>query len=153
MTAMRHHLLLLPVVLLTAASSACATVPAVPAAPAASARPAAPRPAATTTSPKPLQPPRPAATKRKPAKKSTRPASSFGDGIHEVGVDIRPGQYKVTVPETLVCYYARLRSNSGAWSAVIASGWWGTGAKLNITIKKSDAYFQSSLCGTWRRVD
>lgn len=53
------------------------------------------------------------------------PAATMSSGIYQVGVDVRAGQYKTAGPEnedSLGCYWARLKDDSGAFEAIISNG-------------------------------
>ena len=51
------------------------------------------------------------ASKAPSPKKTTEPEpkSTISDGVHEVGVDVKAGQYKTNVPEGEFCYWKRSR--------------------------------------------
>lgn len=88
------------------------------------------------------------AEKPKAEKKSAR----FGDGTYEVGVDIEPGRYKVTVPaDSVMCFYQRLKDDTGDTGSIIAQDVKQPGAKASVTVKKSDGFFETSGCGEWVR--
>lgn len=92
----------------------------------------APTPSPTTT-PEPT--PTPAPTPR---------ADTFGDGTWGVGSDIKAGTYRTLSPG---CYWARLRSLDGSFSAVLAND--NTSGPTVVTILKSDKGFESSRCLEW----
>lgn len=71
---------------------------------------------------------------------------TFGDGDHIVGSDIRPGTYRIRDSASL-CYWERLSGFGGTLGEIIANGS-GSGF-FTVTIKKGDAGFSSSGCGTW----
>lgn len=105
---------------------------------------AEPAPAASTAAEKPAE------------KKAEEPAEekpvTFGDGTYEVGVDIEPGRYKVTVPsDSVMCLYQRLKDDTGDTGTIIAQDVKRPGAKTSVTIKKSDGFFETSGCGEWVR--
>lgn len=103
--------------------------------------PVAPGPLAATT-------PLPLAARPSP----TGPASSFGDGTYQVGVDIRPGTYRTVVPgDSLGCYWARLKNATGGLDAIITNNNVNAGGHITVTIKSSDGAFQTEDCGTWVR--
>lgn len=57
-----------------------------------------------------------ASDETEPVNEDSGPATEFGDGKYEVGVDIEPGQYKTAgPPEGLIelCTYSRHADNSG----------------------------------------
>lgn len=70
-------------------------------------------------------------------------ASSFGDGLYEVGTDIQPGQYRADGGGG--CYWARLNSSD---TFDIADNHFGPGPQ---TVEISGGYFETSGCGTWRK--
>jgi hypothetical protein len=70
-------------------------------------------------------------------------ASSFGDGVWEVGVDIQPGKYKAVGSET--CYWAKLRENDDIIDNHLGSG------PVTVTIDPSVNKFESQGCGTWNK--
>ncbi len=73
---------------------------------------------------------------------------SFGDGIHQVNIDIDPGVYYAE--PSLLCYFARLRGFSGEFDDIIANG---TGeVRTLVSIKATDTGFESVGCGTWQEV-
>jgi len=53
------------------------------------------------------------ASKAPSPKKTTEPEpkNTISDGVHEVGVDVKAGQYKTTVPEGAFCYWERIRGD------------------------------------------
>jgi len=89
------------------------------------------------------------------ANKATMPGSStglsnsFGDGVHEVGIDIRPGTYR-TSNSLNSCYWARLSGFSGELRHIIANDN-PTGPAI-VTIEITDRGFKSERCGTWTRI-
>jgi hypothetical protein len=88
-------------------------------------------------------------TVTEPRKPVTVP-STFGDGTYEVGVDIQPGRYKVTVPaDGRLCLYQRLKDDTGDRGTIIAQDVKQPGAKTSVTIKASDGFFETSGCGKW----
>lgn len=77
--------------------------------------------------------------------------AGLGDGTYEVGVDVEPGRYKTVVPDdSLNCYWARLKDDSGELDAIIANANNDPGARVSVTIKKSDGFFTSKGCGDWK---
>ena len=76
-------------------------------------------------------------------------ADTIGDGIHEVGVDVKAGQYKTSVPEGASCYWERSRDDSG--DSIIANELQDGPARQSVTIKKGE-FFKTEDCGTWKRV-
>jgi hypothetical protein len=73
---------------------------------------------------------------------------SFGDGVYQVGTDIQPGTYR-TREGSSGCYYARLRGFSNQLNDILANA--NTNAPAVVTIKPTDAGFESQLCGTWTK--
>lgn len=80
------------------------------------------------------------------------PAASFGDGTHQVGVDIAPGRYKTVGPDLddswPSCYWARLKNDSGQFSAIIANG--NTQGPASLTVKAGEFVEVSGGC-QWKR--
>ena len=76
-------------------------------------------------------------------------ADTISDGIHEVGVDVKAGQYKTSVPEGALCYWERSRDDSG--DSIIANEAQDGPARQSVTIKKGE-FFKTKDCGTWKRV-
>ncbi|MCF6139543.1 hypothetical protein [Pseudalkalibacillus berkeleyi] len=72
--------------------------------------------------------------------------TSFGDGVHIVGIDIEPGKYKLDGSGT---YWARLKGVSMELGDVIANG--NPDGATIVTIAESDFAFQSSGGGTWTK--
>jgi hypothetical protein len=73
-------------------------------------------------------------------------ANSFGNGVHVVGVDIRPGTYRTDGAEG--CYWAKLRQDED----IIDNDWMVNGGRTTVTITSSVYKFESNDCGTWTRV-
>ena len=74
------------------------------------------------------------------------PLTAFDDGYYVVGEDIRAGTYRARVEAD--CYWARYRDfNDG----LIDNGLADHSRVYEVTIKKTDAAFESSGCGTWTR--
>ena len=71
-----------------------------------------------------------------------------GDGIYEVGVDVKPGTYVSAKPE-LNCYWARLKGSGGSFSDIIANN--NTSGRSLVTIKKTDKFFETSGCEPWTK--
>jgi cytoskeletal protein RodZ len=96
-------------------------------------------------------------TENLPAEESSEPktqeqdqpkaADTISDGTHEVGVDIKPGQYKTSVPEGELCFWERSRANSDDSTTVLQEG----PARQSVTIKKGEL-FETEDWGTWKRV-
>jgi hypothetical protein len=86
---------------------------------------------ATTTTPKP----------------TAAPAITLGDGVYEVGAEIKPGTYK-TRAEGDPCYWARLADPDG--SNILANHI-GTGL-MTLRVRSSDKYIELSGGCEWRKV-
>jgi hypothetical protein len=86
---------------------------------------------------------------------SSRPATSFGDGTWQVGVDIQPGIYVTTIPsmrdgyESASGYWARLGDFGGR--DVLANAGPSAGSQEIVEIFPDDVGFNSEGCGTWTR--
>lgn len=86
------------------------------------------------------------------ATRDANPNKVTTDGTLAVGVDIEAGTWRTTVPEdSPICYWARLRSTDGSFGAIIANGNANPGAKLTVTIKRTDKAFETNGCGTWTK--
>jgi hypothetical protein len=72
-------------------------------------------------------------------------ADTISDGIHEVGVDVKAGQYKTNVPEGAICYWDRSTDDGGDYELQEGP------ARLSVTLKKGES-FETEDCGTWKRV-
>ena len=83
-----------------------------------------------------------------PEQESAKP--SFGDGTYQVGTDIQPGTYR-TREGSPNCYYERLKDFTGGLNSIIANG--NTDDPTVVTIKPTDAGFQSQDCGTWTKLE
>lgn len=73
-----------------------------------------------------------------------------GDGVYEVGTDIKPGKYKSPGPtnDIVGCYYARKNS-----AGVVPPG--GSNyihGQVVVTIKSTDAEFETQGCQPWVKV-
>lgn len=79
----------------------------------------------------------------------TESKTSFGEGAYIVGTDIDPGTYRSSGASG--CYYARLRSFTGDLNSIIANA--NTDAPAVVTIKPTDAGFESHNCGTWTMLE
>jgi hypothetical protein len=80
------------------------------------------------------------------------PAGSIGAGVHVVGVDIQPGNYRTAGPVDSVipnCYWARLKNTDGEFGAIIANG--NTEGRATVTIKKTDGAFETTGCQPWTK--
>lgn len=85
------------------------------------------------------------------AAEEAREARTVRNGVHQVGVDIEPGTYRTSGPsrsDIPMCYYARLRNNSGEFGAIISNNVVEGPAVVTV---KSGEYFESSSCSGWVR--
>ncbi len=82
------------------------------------------------------------------AAEAAKKANEFGPGVHLVGTDIQPGQYRNA--GTADCYWARLSSTSGDFGSILAND--NVDGQAIVTIAASDAAFTSSRCGTWTKI-
>jgi hypothetical protein len=76
-------------------------------------------------------------------------AATFGEGTYLVGEDIKPGTYRTSGPTDDNCYWARRSGTSGSFSELITNG--NPAGPTTVTIKSSDAAFETSGCGDWTR--
>jgi hypothetical protein len=76
------------------------------------------------------------------------PASSIGNGVHAVGIHIRPGLYQAPGGED--CYWERLSGFGADWEDII-DNFYGDGQQY-VQIESTDVGFQSADCGTWTRL-
>lgn len=75
---------------------------------------------------------------------------SWGDGMHKVGTDIKPGKYVTTVPsDSIGCYYAIL--NSSDTQDIKTNSLANPGEKAYVTISSTDPFFESRGCGDWKK--
>jgi hypothetical protein len=73
--------------------------------------------------------------------------SSFGDGTWQANVDFIPGTYQA--PGGEACYWAKLSGPSGGGiDNIIDNG----GFNNRPVVSVDSPYFETSGCGTWRRV-
>lgn len=86
---------------------------------------------------------------------SRKPADSFGNGTHQVLVDIKPGTYRTIGPKPArpglapSCYWARLNStNGGMFGSIIVNDFSDDGPAI-VTIAPSDTAFVSHGCDRW----
>jgi hypothetical protein len=98
---------------------------------------------ATTTTSKSVQQ---SDVKPTPTAKPKPAFASFGDGMFQVGKDIKAGTYR-TRTGSVNCYYSRLSGFTGALDEILAND--NTSAPAVVTIASSDKGFQSTGCGTW----
>lgn len=73
----------------------------------------------------------------------------IGEGTFIVGDDITPGRYKAEAKTGVLCYWARLKDDSGEFDSIIANN--ATRGKASVTIKESDGAFETSGCTPWVR--
>ena len=71
-----------------------------------------------------------------------------GDGTYEVGVDVKPGKFVSSKPDSGNCYWARLSGSDGL-DSIIDNG--NSSGQVVVTIKKSDKFFESNGCNSWSR--
>jgi len=74
--------------------------------------------------------------------------ATFSNGTYLVGTDIQPGTYR-TREGSPNCYYERLRNFSGGINSILANA--NTYAPAIVTIRPSDAGFNSQGCATWTK--
>lgn len=92
----------------------------------------------------------PAASVAPSQQQAAAPRTTFGGGTWEVGVDIQPGKYKTTGPNSGgSCYWARLKNTDGTFDSIISNG--NTEGPTTVTIGAKDAAFQTTDC-TWTKV-
>ena len=72
--------------------------------------------------------------------------ASFGDGTHRVGTDIAPGTYRAPGGEW--CSWARLSGFGGGADDILGFSAPYTASQI-VTIRSSDAGFETSGCGQW----
>lgn len=76
-------------------------------------------------------------------------AAMAGDGVYEVGVDVKSGTYVSKASDSGNCYWARLKNNGGGFDAIIANG--NSSGQVVVTIRKTDQSFESNGCSDWVR--
>ena len=92
-------------------------------------------------------------TKTLPAAESSEPkpkkqdqpkvaADTINDGTHNVGVDVKAGKYKTSVPEGEFCYWERIRGDDISDST---STYKEGPARLSVTLKKGDVFRDRGL--------
>jgi hypothetical protein len=111
-------------------------------------------PTATVTATKPAEAESATASKAPAAKKTTEPdpENTMNEGTYEIGVDANPGRYKTRVPQdSPVCYWEKMKDDSGGFNSLIANGEVNAGGRVSITVKRGE-FFNSEDCGTWTRV-
>lgn len=121
---------------------------------------AAPQPRVTVTETAPAEEAEPAPTvtvtetaeAEPPAEEPADTAGVPVEGMNEVGVDVKPGRYRTVAPaDGSGCYWARLKDDTGSGDDIIANDITDPGARVSVTIKKSDGFFESNGCGEWQR--
>ena len=78
------------------------------------------------------------------------PGQPFSDGTYIVGVDIAPGRYRPSTPES--CNWRRLLNFGGQHSYGHGASYYRPGQGSVADIEPSDAGFRSHGCGTWSDV-
>jgi len=73
-----------------------------------------------------------------------KPYTSFGDGVWQVGVDIKPGIYKTD--GNSMCVYERLSGYDSTKDFIDGNS---TNGPAIVEIMASDKVFESTHCGTW----
>lgn len=68
------------------------------------------------------------------------PATSFGPGMYEVGVDIKAGTYTCTATGPLGGYWERAKNASGEFDAIIANEAMGKGEKSIVSVKAKEFF-------------
>lgn len=76
-------------------------------------------------------------------------SKSIGEGTFIVNDDIQPGRYKARATGSRSCYWARLNDTSGEADSIIANNL--TDGSAVVTIKASDAAFETNGCTRWIR--
>jgi len=74
-------------------------------------------------------------------------ATSFGDGVYAVGIDIAPGTY--SAPGGTNCYWERDSDLTGNSNSIIANDT-PTGP-VTVPIAPTDKGFKTAGCGTWKQ--
>jgi hypothetical protein len=75
--------------------------------------------------------------------------SGIGEGTYIVGEDLQPGRYQAAADQNGLCYWARLKDDSGDNDSIIANN--ATSGRASVTISSSDGAFETSGCTTWVR--
>ena len=78
-----------------------------------------------------------------------RTSGGIGEGTFIVGDDMQPGRYQAAADQDGLCYWARLRDDTGEFDSIIAND--GTSGRASVTIQPSDGAFESSGCTPWIR--
>ena len=74
-------------------------------------------------------------------------AGQIGPGTFIVGDDITAGRYKARSQAGGLCYWARLKDDTGDFDSIIANN--ATEGSASVTIKPSDGAFETSGCTPW----
>ena len=88
-----------------------------------------------------------------PVKTITAPPPSpavamAGDGIYQVGVDVKAGTYVSDAPASGNCYWERNNGGDGIGSIIDNDN---SAGRSVVTIRKTDKFFKSSGCNDWTR--
>lgn len=75
-------------------------------------------------------------------------ASFPGDGTYQVGVDIKPGTYVSSKPDSGNCYWARLKDDKGSVYSIIDNN--NTSGQSVVTIHRTDKFFETNGCNDWK---
>lgn len=75
------------------------------------------------------------------------PTAMAGDGIYQVGVDVKPGTYVSDPSPSGNCYWERNNGGDGVESIIANDN---TAGRSIVTIRKGDKFFKSSGCSDWR---
>ena len=76
-----------------------------------------------------------------------RQATSFGDGVYAVGIDISPGTYSTQGGSN--CYWERDSDLTGASNSIITNDT--PSGPVTVTIASTDKGFKTEGCGTWKQ--
>jgi hypothetical protein len=88
-----------------------------------------------------------------PAAAASAVAGALTEGTYTVPREMAPGRYAASVPaDSLNCYWARLKDTNGTLESIAANGNVKPGGRITVTIKASDRAFETTGCGTWKRV-
>ncbi|EWT03342.1 hypothetical protein N865_19205 [Intrasporangium oryzae NRRL B-24470] len=71
-----------------------------------------------------------------------------GDGVYQVGVDVKPGTYVSDAPASGNCYWERNNGGDGLDSIIDNDN---SSGRSVVTIRKTDKFFKSSGCNDWTR--
>jgi hypothetical protein len=73
-------------------------------------------------------------------------------GTYLVGRGIPSGKYESAPPATGTCHWARLRGLSGKPSDVVERGSASSGRASVVTLRSTDAFFETNGCQNWHKV-